>query len=169
MDFDAYPLDSHLYDCRNAKRKASSIMNRIIFVIFVAAIGWYGFYSYKQDGSSFAQMNPSTDPVKCITTDGSVIYGKVPNGTICEKTEAVTGSVTVIPGEKYSKTEKASNSSSSGSNKASSSISRYKCDGRTHCSQMTSCEEAKYFLNNCPSTKMDGNHDGIPCEEQWCR
>lgn len=45
----------------------------------------------------------------------------------------------------------------------------YSCDGRTHCSQMTSCEEATYFLRNCPGTKMDGNNDGIPCEKQWCR
>ena len=45
----------------------------------------------------------------------------------------------------------------------------YKCDGRTHCSQMTSCEEATYFLRNCPNVKMDGNHDGVPCEQQWCR
>lgn len=44
----------------------------------------------------------------------------------------------------------------------------YRCDGRTHCSQMTSCEEAKFFLNNCPGTKMDGNQDGTPCEQQWC-
>lgn len=43
-----------------------------------------------------------------------------------------------------------------------------RCDGRTHCSQMTSCEEATYFLRNCPDTQMDGNHDGIPCEAQWC-
>jgi hypothetical protein len=46
---------------------------------------------------------------------------------------------------------------------------KYKCDGRTHCSQMTSCEEAKFFIKNCPNTKMDGNNDGIPCEKQWCK
>jgi hypothetical protein len=49
------------------------------------------------------------------------------------------------------------------------SSSRFKCDGRTYCSQMTSCEEATYFLKNCPDTKMDGNNDGIPCEKQWCK
>ncbi|HNL23065.1 MAG TPA: excalibur calcium-binding domain-containing protein, partial [Rhodocyclaceae bacterium] len=45
----------------------------------------------------------------------------------------------------------------------------YRCDGRTHCSQMTSCEEATWFLKNCSGTKMDGNNDGIPCEKQWCK
>ncbi|WP_296261889.1 excalibur calcium-binding domain-containing protein [Pseudomonas sp. UBA5706] len=45
----------------------------------------------------------------------------------------------------------------------------FKCDGRKYCSQMTSCAEAKYFLKYCPGTKMDGDHNGIPCERQWCR
>lgn len=44
----------------------------------------------------------------------------------------------------------------------------FRCDGRTHCSQMTSCAEATYFLNNCPGVQMDGNNDGVPCEQQWC-
>ncbi len=48
------------------------------------------------------------------------------------------------------------------------SASRYSCDGRTMCSQMKSCEEATYFIRNCPNTKMDGNNDGVPCESQWC-
>jgi cold shock CspA family protein len=45
---------------------------------------------------------------------------------------------------------------------------RFTCDGRTHCSQMTSCAEAEFFLQNCPGTEMDGNGDGEPCERQWC-
>ena len=45
---------------------------------------------------------------------------------------------------------------------------QYACDGRTHCSQMRSCEEAIYFIQHCPNTKMDGNNDGVPCEKQWC-
>jgi len=46
--------------------------------------------------------------------------------------------------------------------------SAFRCDGRTHCSQMASCAEATYFLRNCPGVKMDGNNDGVPCEKQWC-
>jgi hypothetical protein len=48
-------------------------------------------------------------------------------------------------------------------------VPSFVCDGRTHCSQMRSCEEATFFLRNCPNTKMDGNNDGVPCESQWCR
>jgi len=52
---------------------------------------------------------------------------------------------------------------------ATRSAASFRCDGRTHCSQMTSCEEATFFLRNCPDAKMDGNRDGVPCEKQWCR
>ena len=45
----------------------------------------------------------------------------------------------------------------------------FKCDGRTMCSQMTSCSEATLYLQNCPGTQMDGNGDGVPCEKQWCK
>jgi len=45
---------------------------------------------------------------------------------------------------------------------------QYSCDGRQYCSEMHSCEEATYFIKHCPNTKMDGNHDGVPCERQWC-
>jgi hypothetical protein len=47
--------------------------------------------------------------------------------------------------------------------------SSFRCDGRTLCSQMRSCEEATYFVRHCPNVRMDGNNDGVPCEKQWCR
>jgi hypothetical protein len=54
--------------------------------------------------------------------------------------------------------------------------STYRCDGRIYCSQMRSCEEAKWFLQHCPGTRMDGDRyrdgdrgNGVPCERQWCK
>ncbi len=44
----------------------------------------------------------------------------------------------------------------------------FACDGRKYCSQMTSCAEATWFLQHCPNVQMDGDHDGVPCEQQWC-
>jgi micrococcal nuclease len=44
-----------------------------------------------------------------------------------------------------------------------------RCDGRKFCNQMTSCDEATWFQKNCPGMKMDGNNDGVPCEQQWCK
>ncbi len=50
------------------------------------------------------------------------------------------------------------------------SSASFRCDGRQHCSQMTSCAEATFFLKNCPGVKMDnyGHGNGVPCEKQWC-
>lgn len=47
-------------------------------------------------------------------------------------------------------------------------VQTFRCDGRQHCSQMRSCEEATFVIRNCPNTKMDGDNDGVPCESQWC-
>jgi hypothetical protein len=50
----------------------------------------------------------------------------------------------------------------------SSQRSSFKCDIRKYCTQMTSCAEAKYFSSKCAGVKMDGDGDGIPCEDQFC-
>ena len=44
----------------------------------------------------------------------------------------------------------------------------FSCEGKTHCSHMISCDEAKYYLAHCPNVKIDGNNDGEPCERQLC-
>lgn len=52
---------------------------------------------------------------------------------------------------------------------ANTSAPAYRCDGRQHCTQMHSCAEATWVLRHCPGTKMDGDGDGIPCEQQFCQ
>ena len=44
----------------------------------------------------------------------------------------------------------------------------YQCTGKQHCSQMASCGEARFYLQHCPATMMDGDGDGEPCEDM-CR
>ncbi|MDP5135825.1 excalibur calcium-binding domain-containing protein [Rheinheimera baltica] len=53
--------------------------------------------------------------------------------------------------------------------RAVANASQFRCDGRQHCSEMNSYEEAVFFLRNCPDTKMDGDGDGVPCERQFNR
>jgi cold shock CspA family protein len=48
------------------------------------------------------------------------------------------------------------------------SVSQFSCEGKQRCPQMQSCEEAVFYLQNCPDVAIDGDHDGIPCEQQWC-
>jgi hypothetical protein len=42
------------------------------------------------------------------------------------------------------------------------------CDGRQHCSPMTSCQAARQFLKNRTDMTLDGDGDGVPCERQLC-
>lgn len=44
---------------------------------------------------------------------------------------------------------------------------QFQCQGKVWCSQMSSYEEAVFYLRNCPGTKMDGDGDGDPCERQF--
>lgn len=38
------------------------------------------------------------------------------------------------------------------------------CSKRAFCKNMVNCEEAKHYLNDCGATRLDRDHDGIPCE-----
>lgn len=48
---------------------------------------------------------------------------------------------------------------------AAPTASGFECTGKQHCSQMSSCAEARHYLSHCPDTKMDGDGDGAPCED----
>ena len=38
------------------------------------------------------------------------------------------------------------------------------CGDKSLCSQMISCDEARFYFERCGVQTLDGNHDGIPCE-----
>lgn len=43
-------------------------------------------------------------------------------------------------------------------------IRDFNCQNKTKCSEMVSCEEAMFYLQNCGLTRLDGDKDGVPCE-----
>ncbi|MFV7771742.1 MULTISPECIES: hypothetical protein [Shewanella] len=43
----------------------------------------------------------------------------------------------------------------------------FSCDARQQCLQMTSCQEAKYFVQNCPG--FQSKVGDMPCETLWCK
>ena len=47
---------------------------------------------------------------------------------------------------------------------AAAASSGFTCAGKRYCREMTSCEEAKFYLTQCGVRSLDGNHDGVPCE-----
>lgn len=41
----------------------------------------------------------------------------------------------------------------------------YSCDDAIpYCKEMRSCEQAKFYLNQCNAHRLDRDNDGIPCE-----
>ena len=52
---------------------------------------------------------------------------------------------------------------------STTSAQTYTCSGKKYCSQMSSCEEATFYMNSCGVSTMDGDGDGVPCERQFCR
>jgi len=138
-------------------------MKKLIIIIIILSSGWYGYTHYKQQGLSLLSkiQEPfkalSSDKItKCITVDGKTLYGKIPQGTKCVTKERIQGAITIIPSNASSDTEE------------NHSANTFNCDGKTHCSQMSSCKEALFYISNCPNTEMDGDGDGTPCEQQWC-
>lgn len=47
---------------------------------------------------------------------------------------------------------------------AVTSSSESDCGSKRFCKEMTSCEEAMHYLNDCGLSKLDRDHDGKPCE-----
>lgn len=44
----------------------------------------------------------------------------------------------------------------------------FTCDAKRYCREMTSCAEARFYLNSCGLSRLDGDRDGTPCES-LCR
>jgi hypothetical protein len=45
-----------------------------------------------------------------------------------------------------------------------SPVADARCGTKTHCREMTTCAEARFHLDRCGLTNIDGDEDGVPCE-----
>lgn len=43
----------------------------------------------------------------------------------------------------------------------------FRCEGKKRCGEMSTKEEAQFYLNNCPGVMIDGDGDGDACEDQF--
>lgn len=67
-----------------------------------------------------------------------------------------------VPPWEWRKGVKAKDEPSSG--KQRKALQGFTCEGKSRCSEMTSCEEAVFYLNECGVSSLDRDKDGIPCE-----
>jgi len=113
---------------------------------------------------------------KCVTAEGEVIYGEVPEGTRCERHASVEGSLTVVPSHVITSvnspvsisdatvdvnTPNQPVTAESGNDKI------VRCSAISRCSQMSSCAEATFFAEKCIDLTLD-DADRVSCMKQWC-
>ncbi|MFT5136373.1 MAG: hypothetical protein ACI9XU_001541 [Arenicella sp.] len=148
------------------------ILSLLTFVTIVGATLWFqpqllstiGFDQQIQFGNfSLANTNDGSGSNKCTTVSGDVIYGTISKPEDCLKIESIDTHITIVESALVD-----GKSALLGDNLMRNTTD-FNCDGRTHCAQMRSCQEARFFLANCSNTQVDGDQDGIPCERQWCR
>jgi endonuclease YncB( thermonuclease family) len=51
-----------------------------------------------------------------------------------------------------------------GSGNSARTAEAFQCGVKSYCREMVSCEEARFHLESCGLTRLDGDGDGIPCE-----
>jgi len=130
----------------------------IVVALFLVAVSAFAYYTYQ-----YVERHTTRQPAPLIT----------PSTTPEPQASAPTAESTkrapqAPPVETTTPEPQASASSEVITTPEPQMSPQFRCDGRTRCSQMTSCAEARFFLTNCPGTQMDGDNDGIPCEQQWC-
>ena len=52
-----------------------------------------------------------------------------------------------------------------GVREASASVEVSGCGSKRFCKEMISCQEVRYFLNECGVDSLDRDGDGVPCEK----
>lgn len=170
-------------------------MKKLLLLIIVVALGWYGFVYFDRDNFSLEeiprQVSNAMQAVgvdeflgtqmsvkeKCITPDGEVIYGEVPEGIQCKKVEKVEGSLTVVPRQvitsvnsPVSENGEEANANISTTSEISGNTASQKvmnCESIKRCSQLTSCEQARFFAERCQKLELY-DEDRMSCLNHWC-
>ena len=66
---------------------------------------------------------------------------------------------------KVSATDPSSPASNKADAVASAGTGGFTCSTKRVCRQMNGCTEAQFYLTQCGLDRLDGDHDGVPCEK----
>ncbi|MFC7555740.1 excalibur calcium-binding domain-containing protein [Pseudoroseomonas wenyumeiae] len=55
-----------------------------------------------------------------------------------------------------------------GATASSSRAADLSCGSKRYCTQISSCAEAEFYFRQCGLSRLDGDQNGVPCE-QLCR
>jgi cold shock CspA family protein/type II secretory pathway pseudopilin PulG len=146
------PNNSHAYSKTKDKKGITFTVVGLIVIAILLALFFQKYQSYQQ-----AQQLKT---IRLIEEQKQII---------AHQREAIGDLPEVKRSEKTKDAIKTNTGSSASSQQPIAAKAQFSCDGRIHCSQMRSYDEALFFLRNCPNTQMDGNNDGEPCERQFGR
>lgn len=97
-------------------------MKRYVVFILVVTAAILAFIFFPSLTSIFnGILGVSAPETKCTTSAGTIFYGEVPEGVVCQKIESVDTSITVLK------------SSSQNSTESAIEFEGMKCDGRRYC------------------------------------
>jgi hypothetical protein len=84
-------------------------MKIVLIMSLLLAGGWYGHKLYQNNDLPFIQSSSSSisidDKIKCITKEGRILYGTVPDGVVCERRESVKSSMVILLSDKQKEQE----------------------------------------------------------------
>ena len=136
---------------RAAQGRRSGLLSSVLSLAAIAAIAWYGYERYSAtvdagafDASSFDSARTDSGRSSSGRSYSESFDADRPDRFSAQPASPVVPRASAAPAPRPG----------------------FVCDGRRHCSQMNSCEEARFFLRHCPGTEMDGDHDGLPCERE---
>ncbi len=139
---------------KSSQRKLGISMLAGLIGLLVLAVLGSQLYQYYQERQQLKVQQLVEEQKKIIAAQRAALGDSVSDEIIVkekrEEAAALSAAATVKP--------------ASVSPVVVASQTQFSCDGRTHCSQMRSYEEAVFFLKNCPGNQMDGDNDGQPCE-----
>lgn len=119
--------------------------NKVIatIVISILALVWFGYFVSNKNKPGVAGVE---------TKQETKVEKKEATPTLSPSTAPTSSSASAV--QETATPQPATPASNSG----------FTCGSKTKCGEMTSCEEAKFYLNNCGLSRLDGDKDGIPCE-----
>ena len=136
----------------NKKGITFTIVGLVIIAVLMGLV-FQKYQSYQQ--SQRLKAAQLIEEQKRIVEAQRQALGDLPEVKLSEKTEQALKAIPTPPVHHDQKRLE---------EQTATAQTQFSCDGRTHCSQMRSLEEARWFVRNCPNTQMDGNNDGEPCE-----
>ncbi len=146
------------YNKKRGKGRIFTILGLIVIVVL--AVMLYGKYHDYRTAEQLKAQQLIIQQQRIVSEQREAL-GDLPQAVLSEQGQRN------LAGETYNTTKPRSEKISASidqQNGVRLATAQFKCDERQHCSQMNSRAEAVWYVQNCPHHKMDGDGDGIPCE-----